>query len=259
MTKKDNNSTNYIKLAIMRNLKFEETNIDYCRNNGKSWEKLNTERMAIEEGLLRGLQSMGPEHRSQMYKEITEMRDSVGATEYSTGLDTTISDEEKFKILHTCKSIKEGVDYLETIMQIHFPVEFPNEFISNVLFGKNQEEIEEGSEIVGQLLDIPTNTTETISSIIGSEDNETLIFAETQKTDIHPDLIDGMDPGLATFLYEEKKTITKDFTEVPEGFNTPETMLINGMDPGLFSTLLKHRENRISETTLYQNTPTLEE
>ncbi|MBQ9792711.1 MAG: hypothetical protein IJW32_03070 [Clostridia bacterium] len=255
MAKKDSNSINYIKLAIMRNLKFEETNIDYCNNNGKSWESLNAERMAIETGLLNGLLSMGPDSRSLIYTEITDMRDSVSATEYSTSLDSSIADSEKFKIMHTCKMIREGVDFLETIMQIHFPVEFPNDFVSNVLFGKNQDEVEEGSEIVDQLSNIPTDAIGTISAITG-EESEDFSFT-TQSSVTHPDLIDGMDPGLATFLYEEKKAITKDFTETPEGFNTPETMLINGMDPGLFSTLIKCREARIS--TPPTEGPSLEE
>lgn len=256
MAKKDSNSINYIKLAIMRNLKFEETNIDYCNKNGKSWEALNEERMAIESGLLNGLHSMGPNSRSKMYTEITDMRNSVSATEYSTSLDTSIPDSEKFKIMHTCKMIREGVDFLEIIMQIHFPLEFPNEFVSNVILGRNQEEVKEGSEIVDQLSNITTtNAIMSISSINGEESED---FSFTPQSSVtHPDLIDGIDPGLATFLYEEKKAITKDFTEMPEGFNSAETMLINGMDPGLFSTLIKHREAKISTPTT--EGPSLEE
>ena len=217
--------------------------MDYCNNNGKSWETLNSERMAIETVLLNELLNMGPESRALIYTQITDMKDNISATEYSTSIDSSIPDEEKFKVMHTCKTVREGVDFLETIMQIHFPTEFPNEFVANVLYGRKQEEGEEGANLVDQLSGISTTNPAALSPII-EEENASALYGTELVT--HPDLIDGMDPGLATFLYEEKKAITNGFTETPEGFNTPETMLINGMDPGLFSTLIKCREARVS-------------
>ena len=259
MAKKDNNAMNYIKLAIMRNMKFEETNIDYCNNNGMSWETLNAERVSIENGLITGLENMGANNRATVFSGITDMRTYVEATAYSTSIDQNIGDEDKFKTLRTCKRIKEAVDYLETIMQIHFPTEFPNEFVANVLFGKNNEEVEQGFEIVEQLSDVAAQPVTDVTSILETENSDNLNLLSQQIS--HPDLIDGMDPGLAQFLYDEKKTLTKDFTEVPEGFiATPETMLINGMDPGLFSTLLKSREARVSSNAEnFQATQILEE
>ena len=240
------NTKNYIKLSIMRNGKFEETNIDYCKSNGKNWEKLNQERMAIESGMLGGLESMGAGARAMIFAEAISMRDEVEAHAYAVQMSEIMSPEEKFKTLHTCKAVKEGVDYLETLLQINFPHEFPNELIHSVLFSKEQA-VEDTSPIIEELTPIVSQqeTIETPTFTVEQSDQE--YFEEVASSTAHsyPDLIDGMDPGLAMFLYERKKELTNNFTQMPEGIDSPEGLLINGLDPGLAAFLINARESRV--------------
>ena len=234
-TSKNDNTKNYILLSILRNQKLEGINIGWCKNNNnRDWEKLNQERLAIEKGISVGLENLGVDNRCTLYTEACEMRQKVESTYYAAELASDITIEEKAGMLQTCKTVKEAVDYLETMLQLQFPSEFPNEFVQSIMYG-DQRIAKEGESIIeGMNLDNPS-TYEPLQSIINSTEKVT-----------HPDLIDGMDPGLAMFLYESKKELTNNFTTMPEGINSPEALLVNGMDPGLASLLIQARNDRIA-------------
>ena len=241
------NTKNYIKLSIMRNAKFEQTNIDYCNSHGKNWEELNQERMSIESGILGGLTSLGPGSRAIIFADAISMRNEVEAHAFYIERSTTIPVEEKFRTLHTCKAVKEGVDFLETLLQINFPHEFPNELIHSILFSNQVEET--SNPIIEELTPIADAVSLQDASIQPeipqNEDEQYFTEVASSTSDSYPDLIDGMDPGLAMFLYERKKELTNNFTQMPEGINNPEALLVNGMDPGLAAFLIQARESRV--------------
>lgn len=234
------NTKNYILLSILRNQKLEGINIGWCNSNNKDWQKINQERLSIEKGISTGLENLGVDSRATLYTEACQMREKVESTYYAAELATDIPVEEKASMLQTCKTVKEAVDYLETMLQLQFPSEFPNEFVHNILFG-DKGYAKEGESIIEEMkLDEPS-AFEPVQSFI--EENSTPLTYE------HPDLIDGMDPGLAMFLYDTKKELTNNFTTLPEGFNNPEGLLVNGMDPGLASLLIQARNDRIARET----------
>ena len=112
------NTKNYILLSILRNQKLEGINIEWCRKNNKNWQELNQERLSIEKGLTVGLENLGSDSRATLYTEACQMREKVEGTYYATELAEGISPEEKASICHTCKTIKEGVDFLETLFEV---------------------------------------------------------------------------------------------------------------------------------------------
>lgn len=249
------NTKNYIKLSIIRNGLFEKTNIDYCNSHGQDWEALNRERMNLETGILGGLTSMGSGARALVFADAVSMRNEVEAHAYFIQKSPSItSEEERFRILHTCKAIKEGVDFLETLLQINFPREFPNELVHSVLYSNQLEEV--SSPIIEELTPITDAATLTIRQMEASDDEQYFEEVALSTTTSHPDLIDGMDPGLAMHLYNSKKDLTNNFTEMPEGTNDPEALLVNGMDPGLAEFLIRARESRVSVLSQEQQTST---
>jgi hypothetical protein len=253
--KPNENTKNYIILAMLRNQKFNQIHIDWSRENNVCWEETNQQLLSIENGLICGLTNLGSKARETIFNEMTEMRDSVLSTYYATELTTDISVEEKLRIMHSCKDIVEGVDYLEAILQIHFPAEFPNELIQ--CFNNGDQKAQEGASLITEITEAVSETTiEELRSLTPSEPEDTYedeiesIIPTAKPTTFNfeqPDLIDGMDPGLAKVLYDTKKELTDNFTTMPEGFNNPEALLVNGMDPKLFSTLLEQRELRMAE------------
>lgn len=254
--KANENTKNYIILAMLRNKKFDEIQIDWSKENNVNWEEANKQLMSIENGLRTGLTCLGSETRGSMYSEMCEIRESVQSTYYAAELSPDVTVEERLKIMHGCKNIVEGVDYLETLLQIHFPEEFPNELVQSVIL-KNTK-TEEGTSILTEINEAASVTeVEDLKYLTPNEPEdayedeiESIIPSPTSKPAQfnHPDLIDGMDPGLAKVLYDTKKELTNNFTTMPEGFNNPEALLVNGMDPKLFSTLLEQREIRIAES-----------
>ena len=255
--KSNENTKNYIILAMLRNKKFDEIQIDYNRNNNINWEEINKQLLSIENGLATGLGCLGPENRGSMYEEMCEIRESVLSTYYATELSTGIAVDEKLKILHGCKSVVEGVDYIETLLQIHFPCEFPNEIMQSVII--NNSKAEENASIVNEITQAASSAVVDDLKYLTPDEPEDAYECEiediipttkpSQFNFAHPDLIDGMDPGLARVLYDTKKEMTNNFTQMPEGFNNPEALLVNGMDPKLFSTLLEQRDLRLAENS----------
>ena len=269
--KANENTKNYIILAMLRNKRFDEMNIDWSNQNNVNWEDSNRQLMSIENGLRTGLTCLGSETRGNMYEEMCEIRESVQSTYYAAELSKDVTLEERLKIMHGCKGIVEGIDYLETLLQIHFPEEFPNELVQSILLNNSKSEPE--NPILTEITNAASVTdVEDLSYLTPAEPEdsyedtiEDIIPSPTtskpsQFNFSQPDLIDGMDPGLAKFLYDTKKELTDNFTTMPEGFNNPEALLVNGMDPKLFGTLLEQRDLRVAENTetTFQPTSTLD-
>ena len=269
--KANENTKNYIILAMLRNKRFDEMNIDWSNQNNVNWEDSNRQLMSIENGLRTGLTCLGSETRGNMYEEMCEIRESVQSTYYAAELSNDVTLEERFKIMHGYKGIVEGIDYLETLLQLHFPEEFPNELVQSILSNNSKSEPE--NPILTEITNAASVTdVEDLSYLTPAEPEdsyedtiEDIIPSPTtskpsQFNFSQPDLIDGMDPGLAKFLYDTKKELTDNFTTMPEGFNNPEALLVNGMDPKLFGTLLEQRDLRVAENTetTFQPTSTLD-
>ena len=115
-----------------------------------------------------------------------------------------------FKTLHTCKAVNEGVDFLETLLQINFPREFPNELVHSVLFSTNIEET--ANPIIEELTPIADAATLTTKQPEQNDDEQYFEEVALSTTTSHPDLIDGMDPGLAMHLYQSKKDLTNNYS-----------------------------------------------
>jgi len=269
--KANENTKNYIILAMLRNKRFDEMNIDWSNQNNVNWEDSNRQLMSIENGLRTGLTCLGSETRGNMYEEMCEIRESVQSTYYAAELSKDVTLEERLKIMHGCKGIVEGIDYLETLLQLHFPEEFPNELVQSILLNNSKSEPE--NPILTEITNAASVTdVEDLSYLTPAEPEdsyedtiEDIIPSPTtskpsQFNFSQPDLIDGMDPGLARFLYDTKKELTDNFTTMPKGFNNPEDLLVNGMDPKLFGTLLEQRDLRVAESTetTFQQTSTLD-
>lgn len=166
-----------------------------------TWRTTNQDLVRIENGIVVGLGNLQEEGRASLFKDISQAQ--INAEYEICRLNVQkIRTNEDMKQLADATKIKEAADYLELILQLHFPQEFPNPLVEEVL------------AIVGNLsspTDLQNNQvnpelTEIISQVIsekqGQEDAATVVADEGTSVEEGP-LFEGQENGASSLAPNE--------------------------------------------------------
>lgn len=139
----DKNSLGYLRLAILRNEKLNAMNYVGLENDRLVWMEYNKELIRIESGMLQSLKSMKEEGRATLFTNIIEAqkhaefeicRLNMARDPKVPSSSSLLRDQEdSLKALSDATRVKEATDYLELVLQINYPQEFPNPLVEEVL------------------------------------------------------------------------------------------------------------------------------
>ncbi len=128
----DKNSLGYIRIAMLRNEKLNAMHFTGLDKDRFSWFELNKELVRIEGGMLASLKNMKPQNRDTLYENVVEAQRNAEFEVYKLNLSKHKTNDD-LKALTDATRIKEATDYLELLLQIHFPQQFPNPLVEEVL------------------------------------------------------------------------------------------------------------------------------
>lgn len=128
----DKNSLGYIRLAMLRNDKLNSMHIVGLDKDRITWMEYNRDLVRIENGILASLGNLKGDGRATLYENVVEAQQNSEFEICRLNAQKRAGEDDLKKLTDATK-IKEASDYLELLLQIHYPQEFPNPLVDEVL------------------------------------------------------------------------------------------------------------------------------
>ena len=234
----DKNTLGYIRLAMLRNDKLANMYYYGFDKNRLEWFKNNHELENLEASMITSLGNMKPKSREALHDNVLKARESAEFEICRLNIEGEHSDNALTQLTNASK-VKEATDYIELLLQIYFPTEFPNPFVNEVLAC-----IERGSKSSHDMAEQATDETpaQVVMNIVNSAPNNDAI---TIKDDlVSSDYNSAPESSDPTSITEVNK---QDFSC---GELYSEGGIIGSYQPRIISLFEKYRELQSTDPSL---------
>ena len=133
------NSIGYLRLAMLRTEKLYSLSVD--ANNEKlspNWLTNNEDLVRIEKGIVTSLGKIKEEGRSTLYSDMTNMRENAVYEMYRIA-SIKYKSPSDFESMAKATKIKDATDFMELVLQLNYPQEFPNPLVDEILSYLNKD------------------------------------------------------------------------------------------------------------------------
>lgn len=195
-----------------------------------SWMQENKDLVRIEQSILWGLDRLKEDGRASLFKDVSQAQLSAEYQICKLNMQKNRTNAD-MKMLSDSTKIKDAADYLELLLQIHFPQEFPNPLVEEVLsiigtppspVGHHNEELKPVfTETVSQIL----NQQQGQNDPLGALEEEIGLSAGTgeQVETSDPVAVENYESGTSSILDGLQPSLLEKYQEAKLSLNLQET------------------------------------